>query len=124
MSSDETKEPRDAGELLGWAIQTQRNIDFIIKQQAQFSIGMQQLREAQESAERRWTRTEESVRNLLAIAQSHEDEINALREAQERTDRQMAETGKRMAETDERLNALINFVELRAAEGRDGGQQS
>ena len=131
MSSEETREPQDAGDLLRWAMQTQRNIDFIIRQQAQFNADMQQLRETQANSERRWERTEGSVRDLLAIAQSHEGEINALREAQERTDRQMAETDRRMAETDrrmaetdERLNALINFVERHVNEGRDGGRQS
>jgi chromosome segregation ATPase len=89
----------------------QRNMDFIVRQQAQFSADMQQLRESQERAEqrwerieRRWERTEESVRNLHAIAQIHEREITTLAEAQARTTTQMAET-------DERINALVNTVE-------------
>ena len=84
--------------------QTQRNIDFIIKQQAQFAADMQQLRESQSRSEQRWERTEESVRSLHAIAQIHEREITALGESQAHTDRQMAET-------DERINALLNVVE-------------
>ena len=102
----------------------QRNMDFIVRQQAQFSADMQQLRESQERAElrwerieRRWERTEESVRNLHAIAQIHEREITTLAEAQARTTSQMAET-------DERINALVNTVERLIGERRNGGQGS
>ena len=49
--------------------ENQRNIDFIIRQQAQFTADMQQMREAQaqseETWERRWGRTEEGIRALL-----------------------------------------------------------
>jgi O6-methylguanine-DNA--protein-cysteine methyltransferase len=96
------------------AEEMQRNMDFIIRQQAQFASGMQQLRESQERAELRWERTEESVRSLHAIAQIHEGEITTLAEAQARTNAQMAET-------DERLNALINTVERIISERRNGG---
>jgi Spy/CpxP family protein refolding chaperone len=104
----------------------QRHIDFILEQQAQFAADMQRSREEQEErwrkADERWARTESGIRALLAIAQSHEGEINALREAQERTDRQIAETGKQMAETDERLGALINFVERFVSERRGNSE--
>jgi chromosome segregation ATPase len=102
-----------------------RNMEFIVEQQAEFAAGMQRLRELQEraeekwerrweSVERRWERTEEGIRALLAVAEIHEREIGALKEAQDRTDRQMAET-------DERLNALINVVERKISEDRNGG---
>jgi AcrR family transcriptional regulator len=99
----------------------QRNVEFIIRQQAQFTSDMQQLRESQANSERRWERTEESVRALLAIAQSHEDETNALRESQARLTEAQVRTSSQMAETDERLNALINVVERHITEGRNGG---
>src|SRR5438045_8499612 len=76
QSSVSTEEIRQQSE------QTQRNIDFIIKQQAQFAADMQQLRESQARSEQRWERTEESVRSLHAIAQIHEREITALAESQ------------------------------------------
>ncbi|HYH85182.1 MAG TPA: hypothetical protein VEX60_06840, partial [Pyrinomonadaceae bacterium] len=41
------------------AEETQRNIDFIVRQQAQFTADMQQLRESQEHSERRWERIEQ-----------------------------------------------------------------
>ncbi|MCA1615307.1 MAG: hypothetical protein LC800_14625 [Acidobacteria bacterium] len=100
----------------------ERNIKFIIEQQAQFSADMQQMREAQaqedEKWERRWGRTEGGIRDLLAIAEMHDQEIKDLAkvqaEAQARTDRQMADT-------DERLNALVNVVEKMISERRNGG---
>jgi chromosome segregation ATPase len=124
VSNEDDKEPENSGELLQWAKQTQRNIDFIVNQQAQFATDMQSLRETQERAERRWERTEESVRTLHAIAQIHEGEITALAEAQARTEAQMAETDRRMAETDGRINALVSTVERIISERRNGGQAS
>ncbi|HKP73695.1 MAG TPA: hypothetical protein VJT82_12195 [Pyrinomonadaceae bacterium] len=119
------------------AEETQRNIDFIIQQQAQFAADMQQLRAAQAEAdekwERRWGRTEEGIRSLLAIAEIHEGEIKALAEAQaltaeaqaaqaEAQAQAQARTDKQMAETDGRLNTLINVVERIISEKRNGGQ--
>jgi len=64
----------------------QRTIKFIREQQAQFTLDMQQTREAQAQAdekwERRWGRTEEGIRSLLAIAEIHDREIKTLAEAQ------------------------------------------
>jgi chromosome segregation ATPase len=127
VNEEDDRQPEDAKDLLRWAKETQRNINFIVSQQAKFSADLQQsredFRERWARADERWARTEESIRALLVVAQSHEEEINTLREAQERTDRQMAETDRRMAETDERLNALINFVERRAS-GENGGTEA
>ena len=107
-----------AGDLLRWAEQTQRTIDFMVRQQAQFQTkseaDMQRLRELHEqneqrwaSADERWERTEESVRSLHAIAQIHEVEIMAVVESH--------------ADTRGRLNALIDTVERLISERRNGG---
>ena len=121
-----------AGDLLRWAEQTQRTINFTLQQQAQFQAksetDMQRLRELYERNEERWARneerwsenegrwarsnerwerTEESVRSLHAIAQIHEGEIMALAESH--------------ADTRERLNALIDTVERLISERRNGG---
>ena len=116
----EENNPVDGKDLLRWAKETQRNIEFIVNQQAQFAADMDKLRERQERAEQRceraeqrWERTEEGIRSLLSIAEIHEREIDALKEAQARTDRQMAET-------DERMNALINVVERNISGRRNG----
>ncbi|HEX7957127.1 MAG TPA: hypothetical protein VF508_09300, partial [Pyrinomonadaceae bacterium] len=52
-----------AGDLLRWAERTQRAIDFVVQQQAQFQAkseaDMQRLRRLYEQNEERWARTEE-----------------------------------------------------------------
>jgi predicted nucleic acid-binding Zn-ribbon protein len=111
------------------AEETQRNIDFIIRQQAQFTADMQQMREVQAHAEEKWERswghTEESIRDLLAIAQIQSQEISTLADAQSQLSKVQAEaqtrTDRQMAETDERLNALVNVVERLISERRNGG---
>lgn len=133
--SDEEREggsERDsptAGDLLRWAEKTQRTIDFMVRQQAEFQAkseaDMQRLRELFEENERRWVRTDErwvrvseEIRALLAIAEIHDAEINELRrtqaESQARTDIKFAETG-------ERVDALVNTVERLISERRNGG---
>lgn len=99
---------------------TQHNIEFIIRQQIQFSADMERLRASQERAEQRWERiermwerTEGSVRSLHAIAQIHEGEIAALAQVQ-------AQATSQMAETDERINALVSTVERIISERRNG----
>lgn len=107
----------------------QRNIKFILEQQAQFTTDKQQMREAQAHAEekweRRWGRTEEGIRALLTIAEIHDGEIKTLAETQARAAQAQAEaqarTDRQMSETDERLNALVNVVERVISERRNGG---
>ncbi|HEX8635811.1 MAG TPA: hypothetical protein VF703_16800 [Pyrinomonadaceae bacterium] len=115
--------------------ENQRTMKFILEQQAQFTADMQQMREAQAQAdekwERRWGRTEEGIRALLAIAEIHEGEIKSLAEVQAAQAQAQAaqaaaqaeaqsRTDKQMAETDERLNALVNVVERLISERRNG----
>lgn len=75
--------------------ENQRTIKFIQEQRAQFTLDMQQMREVQAQAEekweRRWGRTEEGIRSLLAIAEIHEGEIKTLAEAQSANIEAMAE---------------------------------
>lgn len=112
--------------------ENQRTMKFILEQQAQFTSDMQQMREAQAQADERWGRTEEGIRALLAIAEIHEGEIKTLAEtqaaqaqaqaaqAQAQAEAQ-ARTDRQMAETDERLNALVNVVERIISEKRNNG---
>jgi hypothetical protein len=103
----------------------QRQIDFILEQQAQFAVGMQQLREAQARAEdrrerdeekwdRMWERTHGNIVSLVAAAELQSHQIDGLAQAQ-------ANTNKQMAETTEKLDALINVVERIVSERRNGG---
>ena len=87
----------------------QRAVEFLIQQQAKSEAGMQRLQELHEKNERKWERTEDSVRSLHAIAQIHEGEIMALAESH--------------ADTKARLNALIDTVERVVGERRNGGGQ-
>ncbi len=73
----------------------QRQMDFILEQQAHLTATVGRLSEKVD-------RTADSVNALLAIAEIHEREI---------------------ADTDERLNALINTVERFIGEGRNGRDQ-
>jgi hypothetical protein len=68
----------------------QRQMDFIIEQQAQITVSMGQLTETVDRLSVKVDRTAESVNALLAIAEIHDQEIKA---------------------TDERLNALVALVD-------------
>lgn len=104
----------------------ERAMQFILEQHAQLVVKVDGLADVQRRAEERWERTETSVRALLTIVESHEGEINALREAmresQAATNKQMAETDEKMAKTDERINALISVLERHIADGHGGPQ--
>jgi hypothetical protein len=93
----------------------QKAMDFIVQQQAQSSAKIDAVAEAQKRAEERWTRTEEGIRALLAIAQMHEKEIQGHTQ-------QILSLGETTRATDERLNALINVVERQISENRNGKQ--
>lgn len=70
----------------------QRQMDFILEQQAQLTATVGRLSEKVD-------RTADSVNALLAIAEIHDQEIKA---------------------TDDRLNALVSVVERFLSEGRNG----
>ena len=95
---------------------------FIVEQQAQTAVKLDQtaakldaLAETQKRSEEKWSRTEEGIRTLLAIAEIHEKEIQA-------QSQQIASLSQTTKSTDERLNALINVVERHISNGRNGKQ--
>ena len=90
-------------------------LNTIIEQQAAFAEQQTALAENQRKSDERQRRNEEGIAALLTIAEIHEQEINKMNE---RTDQRFAEVAKRFqeigekaAETDERINALVNVVE-------------
>ena|SRR2546423_1332035 len=76
-------------------------IEFIVEQQAQFAVNIQQLQEAQVNADKRMTRLENV---MVRFYEDTSTRINALIDAQMRTD-------QKIGETDDRLNVFINVVE-------------
>jgi hypothetical protein len=104
---------------------------FIIDQQAQSSVRIDGILEAQKEAqkdaeerwkrsEEAWTRTEGGIRALLSVAEIHEREIATLGEKIGEVGARIAEVSDNGRATDERLNALINIVERQISEGRNG----
>jgi hypothetical protein len=112
----------------------QRQMDFILNQQAAFAVNMDKLTQSQRSSDEKWARTEEGIRSLLAIAEIHEREISEMKEGineNSRIARQANEAARAASEaalaasqagrtTDERLNALIIMVEKYLSERRNG----
>ncbi|HKQ52608.1 MAG TPA: hypothetical protein VJT74_09580 [Pyrinomonadaceae bacterium] len=96
----------------------EKTMQFILEQQAQFASNFQRIEEARARDAARITRLEESFQLLVQLAESHDERLVTLTEAQIRTneqiaaiDEQIAAINERTAETDERLNALIKVVE-------------
>ncbi|HYY56811.1 MAG TPA: hypothetical protein VE842_05720 [Pyrinomonadaceae bacterium] len=108
----------------------QNTIQFILDQQAQVTINIDKLAEkvdklaekadklaeAQVAYERRTTRLEESFQMLVRLAANVDGRLDILTEAQSRT-------GEQLAETDKRLNVLIETVERYISGGRNGPPQ-
>lgn len=100
----------------------QRNMEFIVSQQAQFAADIQKLQEAHVQAEARITRIEGAVVTVV-------DLVGQLARSQETTGTQIAElvksqkrTDEALAETNERLNTFINFVERYISDRQNGHQ--
>jgi len=100
--------------------ETQRTMRFILEQQAQLTATVGRLSEKVD-------RTADGINSLLAIAELHEREIEALRESVNTVSESVNAVSEsvnavdeRGRETDERLNALINTVERYISERRNG----
>lgn len=86
----------------------EKRIEFIVEQQANFSVSIQQLQEAQANADKRMTRLENI---MVRFYEDTSTKIDALIDAQLRTD-------QRLSETNDRLNVLIDVVERFVTNGR------
>jgi len=107
----------------------QRNMEFIVSQQAQFAADIQKLQEAHVQAEARITRIEGAVVTVVdlvgQLARTQETtgtQIAELVNSQKRTDEAMKRTDEALAETNERLNTFINFVERYISDRQNGHQ--
>ena len=88
--------------------QFERRMEFIVEQQAQFAVDIQQLKETQEAESKLWRQKYGDLTDALTTVVGM---IGKLAESQERTDEQLSELTAKQAETDDRLNAFINVVE-------------
>ncbi|MDQ1639765.1 MAG: hypothetical protein QOF62_3104 [Pyrinomonadaceae bacterium] len=83
-------------------------LNTVTEQQAGFA-------ERHAKAEARMDRNDQAIAALLTLAQMHEQEIRNANEQLNTRFQQIAATfediGKKSAETDERINALVNVVE-------------
>lgn len=101
-----------AARLQEHSLEVTKQFDVVAGHLATLAVGQQKLQESQIRAEQKWERTEDGIRNLLAVTVIQSEEIKALGEAQSLTNSQLAETS-------ERLNVLIGTVE-RYIGGRNG----
>jgi predicted nucleic acid-binding Zn-ribbon protein len=106
----------------------QKQIEFIIEHQAQFTSDIQQLRGVQATTEKLLGRLaaataagfkelNEKVSALVDSQIQTQDSLVRLAEAQARTD-------VKLSETDERMSNLITVFERYIGEGRNGKSQS
>jgi chromosome segregation ATPase len=118
-----------AGDLLRWAEKTQRTINFMLQQQAQQQA---QSETRQAESEARHERIEALVERLATASlrrfEKVEGEVSeldrkmeALVDAQIRSEDKMDELREAHKETEERLNAFIATVERLINERRNGG---
>ena len=89
----------------------EKAIAFILEQQAQFTTNQQRHEEAMRRIEGVQEVTAQQVQHLGAA-------MIELTEAHTRTEATVDALAGRLAETDERLNALINTVERHISEGK------
>lgn len=92
----------------------ERTIEFILKQQAQFTVNMQKLEEAQSKAEKRTDRLEGAFVGL----------VNLIGDTQRQTQAQITEIASALAETNERLNNFILVVERYVSGNQNGKSKS
>jgi predicted nucleic acid-binding Zn-ribbon protein len=88
--------------------QFERRMEFIVEQQAQFAVDIQQIKERQEAEAALWKEKQQSMNDAVTAIVGI---VGRLAKAQERTDEQISKLTNKQAETDDRLNALISVVE-------------
>ena len=119
--SQEDDPKTNGDDLSRWEQQTQRTINFILQQQAQFAADIQKMGETN-------SRTESIIERLATVTlrrfEGVEGEVSNLdrkMEALVDSHIRLADTQK---ETGERLNTLIDTVERIVSERRNGGKST
>lgn len=103
----------------------QRQMDFILEQQAQFTVDMDALRVADERSARRLSRLERVLMLAIRAGQRERTEtrerVNTLISAQTHTEEALAQLAESQAHSDRRLDALIDIIkESRNGHGEGG----
>ena len=93
--------------------ETQKRIEFIIEQQAQFSADIQQLKEVQ-------IRAQEQIDLLRETQAQSEARVSRVEDAIVRLVNVVERLADAQAQTDERLNIFISVVEKYISERRNG----
>ena len=84
--------------------QFERRMEFIVEQQAKNTVDIQKLQEAQAELTTKHNHLTEALTTVVGM-------VGKLAESQQRTHEQLTELTTKQAETDDRLNVLINVVE-------------
>jgi predicted RNase H-like nuclease (RuvC/YqgF family) len=89
----------------------QRQMDFIVEQQAKFVEDIAQLQQQTRENREDIAKLVNVVMSLANHVERHDQQIGFLIEQSTDTDRKLKENAERSREIDERLNALILLVE-------------
>lgn len=84
--------------------QFQRRMQFIVEQQAQFSVDIHQLKEVQAELTTKHNHLTEALTTVVGM-------LGQLAKTQDRTDVQLSQLTNKQAETEDRLNTLVGVVE-------------
>ncbi|MEO6391682.1 MAG: hypothetical protein ABIP75_07505 [Pyrinomonadaceae bacterium] len=91
--------------------EVQKRMEFIIEQQAQFTVNIQKLEESQKRLEESQRKTDEQIGRLEGAFVGLFNLVVELQQAQKRTEESLAKLTLAQASTDDRLNSLILVVE-------------
>jgi hypothetical protein len=97
-----------------------RKMEFVVEQQARFSVDIQKLQEAHALGEKRMSRLEGGFISLYNNLTKMGENLDKFREGQLKGDEQLKETRELLNEMGERLNALIFVVERHISDHHDG----
>lgn len=91
--------------------QFERRMEFIVEQQAQFTIDIQKLQEAQAELTKKHNHLTEALTTVVGMVGRLQQAQQDLTEAQQGLTEAQRDLSIKHGETDERLNSLINIVE-------------
>ncbi len=88
----------------------QRQMDFIVNNQAQFTTDIQQLKDLHKDAEKRMTKLEDVCLRLGNALVNLADSVTGISKTQTNLDTKMAALAESQAHADQRLSTLIDIV--------------